>query len=297
MTEARLRPLVLLLPLLALGAGAEPKFEGARHLGPPLDGPPQRIVTLAPSLTETVLALGAGDRLVGVSRFDDFEAVRALPRVGGYLDPNLEAILALHPDLVLAEKSPGNEAVVRDLARLGVPVLVVRARTLAEVREMIVAVAGALGMEAAGRGLLARFDAGLRAAQRLGPTAGTVRALLVYGVTPLVVAGPGSFGAELLSLCGAKNAAASGTGAYPTWPLERLIADPPDLIVVLSMTGTQDLGPLGRIERLRSRTVPLDATDLARPGPGLVRGARMLCETLRDHAPAGRRAAEAGGAP
>ncbi|HEY0840310.1 MAG TPA: helical backbone metal receptor, partial [Vulgatibacter sp.] len=104
-----------------------PSLAGAQapyRLGPEPAAKPARVVTLAPSLSEIVLELGAGDTLAGVSRYDDDPAVAALPRVGGYLDPSPEAILALRPDLLLVEPSPGNRAVVERLAGLGVSVLV-----------------------------------------------------------------------------------------------------------------------------------------------------------------------------
>ncbi len=262
------------------------------RLGPPLTAPPQRIVSLAPSLTETVLALGAGERLVGVSRYDDFEAVRDLPRVGGYVDPSLEAILGLRPDLVLAEKSPGNAEVVKKLAALGIPVLVVRARNLEEVRDAIRAVADALDLRPEGTALLRRLDAALEEARSLGAGRPRIRALIVYGHAPLVVAGPGSFGDELLRLCGAENVAHSGGTAYPTWPLERLLADPPDVVVDLAGDHEQRTGPLARLAALKDRVRRLRSKDLLRPGPGLGRGAKVLCRVLRD----ARTTAEVGGA-
>src|SRR5712691_2925076 len=93
-----------------------------QHLGPPVPAQVRSIVTLAPSLSEIVLALGAGDRLAGVTRFDDDPRIARLPRIGGYNDPQPEAVLGLEPDLVLAEPAPANRGPVETLARLGVPV-------------------------------------------------------------------------------------------------------------------------------------------------------------------------------
>src|SRR5919205_3209739 len=83
-----------------------------QHLGPPVPAQVRRIVTLAPSLSEIVLALGAGDRLVGVTRFDDDPRTAKLVRVGGYNDPEPETVLGLHPDLVLAQPAPSNRGPV-----------------------------------------------------------------------------------------------------------------------------------------------------------------------------------------
>src|SRR5205814_5026366 len=114
-------------------------------------GPPARVVSLAPSITEVVYALGAGERLVGVCAQCDYPAaVASLPRVGGYLVPSVEVTLARRPDLVIAAPSPGNREAVRAIERAGVRVLVVHDRTLADLWASIRAVAGALGTPAAG---------------------------------------------------------------------------------------------------------------------------------------------------
>src|SRR3712207_5963839 len=92
---------LLLLAVLGLSgaAHAADTHTGPRRLGPRREGKVRRVVTIAPSLTEMVLAMGAGDTLVGVSRFDEDKAVAALPRVGGFVDPSVEAVIALKPDL------------------------------------------------------------------------------------------------------------------------------------------------------------------------------------------------------
>ena len=104
-----------------------------QHLGPPVPAQVRRVVTLAPSLSEIVLTLGAGDRLVGVTRFDDDPRLGKVPRVGGYNDPEPETVLGLHPDLVIAQPAPENRGPVETLARLGIPV---EAFTLGDLKEV-----------------------------------------------------------------------------------------------------------------------------------------------------------------
>ena len=114
--------------LLALLVAAGPRL----HLGPPAPAHVRRLVTLAPSLSEIVLALGAGDRLAGVTRFDDDPRTAKVPRIGGYNDPQPEAVLAVKPDLILAEPAPANRGAVETLARLGIPVDAFPLATVAE---------------------------------------------------------------------------------------------------------------------------------------------------------------------
>src|SRR5213594_1627477 len=115
---------LVVLPLLAACSGRPP---------PPATTPPARVVSLAPSITEIVYALGAGDRLVGVCAQCDYPAAAArLPRVGGYLVPSVEAVVAARPDVVLVVPSPGNRDAVRAVEQAGVRVVVVQDRTLAD---------------------------------------------------------------------------------------------------------------------------------------------------------------------
>ena len=125
----------LFAPLVLLAAAPV----APRYLGPKPPKNVGRVVTLAPSVTEIVVALGAAERLVGVSRFDELPEVKSLPRVGGFVDPSVEAILGLRPDLVMVQPSPGNQRPVEKLAELGTPVLALPmhtvAQTLASIRE------------------------------------------------------------------------------------------------------------------------------------------------------------------
>ena len=133
-----------------------------------LPQPPQRVVSVLPSLTETVCALGQCQRLVGVDRFSDWPAaVRALPQVGGGIDPNIEAIVTLRPDLVLmARSSRGSER----LEALGLTVLVLEPQTHADVRRVMGRVAQALGLPAQqAEQLWQRIDADLTALARALP--------------------------------------------------------------------------------------------------------------------------------
>lgn len=271
------------------------------RLGPAPKKAPQRVVTLAPSLTETVIALDAGQRLVGVSRYDTLPAVHGLPRVGGYLDPNLEAILALRPDLVIAQPSPGNQAVVEKLAQLGVTVRVVEAHTLEQVEAMIRAIAADLHVTANGARVIAALEAKLRAVRAAAKGLVRPRALLVVGHHPLVVAGPGTYGDELLRLAGAKNVVGRAVTPYPVWPLEQVVATNPAVIVDMVVMGGAAERPaayahIPSLSAMRHhRVVRVTSQALMHPGPGLGDGAVALFEAIHPEAKAKLRAALAAG--
>lgn len=261
------------LGLLTLAAAPQ-----AQWLGPKPPAQVTRVVTVAPSLTETLVALGAGDRLVGVSRFDELPQVKHLPRVGGFNDVSVEAVVALRPHLVVVQKAPSNQKPVETLARLGVPVVALPLTTVDDVAQAFAVLGAALGRADAATALVDELRATRERMRAQARTRGThPRALLVYGFSPLVVAGPGSFAHELLADCGAVNAAERAPTAYPTYSLERAVALAPDVVIDAadSMEGRAPLAALAPLKRARWVTLP--SKDLMQPGPALARGLPRLC--------------------
>ena len=248
---------------------------------------PSRIVVLAPSATETIFALGAGDRVVGVCGQCDYPpAAAALPRVGGYLVPSVEAVLAVTPDLVIAVPSPGNREAVRAIERAGVRVLVVQDRELADLWTSAREIAGALGIPEAGERLVTdvqrRLDA-VRAASRGGPP---IRVLLVVGHSPLVVAGGGTLQGELVEIAGGINVAADVGSAWPQVSLELVIDRAPDVILDAAMgteAGAQRLfADLRTVPAVANgRIVAIDADAIYRTGPRVGEAAEMLAAAIR----------------
>lgn len=261
----------LLFALLLLGSlpalAAEPQWLGEKP-----KAAPQRIVTLAPSLTEIVLDLGRGGALVGVSRYDDAPEVRALPRVGGFVDPAPEAVLGLSPDLVLAQPAPGNRGPVERLAQLGVPVLVLPLHTVAETLASVRAVGAALGEQAKGDALAARIAAEIEATRKRVAKLPPRKVLLVYTWQPLVVAGPDSFAHELIVAAGGENVAAGAAGAYPTLSAEAALAAAPAIVI----DATGGMGGGAAIPGLGARVVTPKSTGLFRPGPRMLDALREL---------------------
>lgn len=244
-------------------------------------GPPRRIVSLAPSVTEILFALGLGGRVVGVSRFSDYpRAAAKLPRVGSFLSPNVEAVVAARPDLVVAVPSPGNRSGVEDLERLGLEVLVVRDRTLADLRVSIRAIARAAGVSQAGERLVSRIDNGLAIIAHRVAGAPRRRTLLVVDHDPLVVAGPGTLQHELIEMAGGENVAARSPVRWPVWSLEAVIAASPEVIVdVAGHGGPWDrlsLVPAVRDHRLRI----LPSLAVLRAGPRVVEALAELARAI-----------------
>jgi len=267
-----------LAALLTLGllASAGPESSGVQRLGPQAPAVVRRVVTLAPSLTDAVIALGALDVLVGVSRFDERPEVRTLPRVGGFVDPSVEAVAALKPDLVLVQPGPGNRAPVEALAGLGISILALRLSSVADVLAALRAISAALGRTPRGEALAQQLEATRAQVRARARGLPPVRVLFAYGLEPLVVAGPGSFADELLSDAGGTNVAADAGRAYPVWSVERALGSRPDVVLDASegVAGREALQSLPGLRE--ARWVRLPSTALLHPGPALGQGLEEL---------------------
>ncbi len=256
--------------------------------GPPAPPRPLRVVTLAPSLTEAVIAFGAAERLVGVTRFDDAPEVARLPRVGGFVDPSVEAVLALRPDLVLVSPAPGNKAAVERMALLGAPVAAIRLETEREILDGLEALGAALGMAEQGRALKASTEARLARVAERAKALPKVRTLLIYDWEPLVVAGPGSFSDALLVRAGGLNAATEARSAWPVYSAELAMRAAPELLIDAANIQDPARERLLALPGLKEARVAISTHTLFRPGPKLADAVEELFDLL--HPPDSTRA-------
>lgn len=251
-------------------------------------GGPRRVVTLAPNLTEIVFALGAGDRLVGVSEYSDYPpAARAVPRVGG-LEVDPEKIAALSPDLVLAIAEGNAQGAVRALEAAGLPVTVTPSGSLDAVLRSIRIVADRLGLSEEGKRLADQLAARRQAVR--ASVAGRPRpaALLLVWPDPPQAAGGETFLNDVLTEAGARNLVADRRG-WPVLSREYVATAPVELLVTpqsvearaaweraFAPGGTLATGAVSRARRLS-----LDEAVLTRPGPRVFDALERLAEATR----------------
>jgi iron complex transport system substrate-binding protein len=251
-----------------------------------------RIVSLAPSITETVFALGMGDRLVGVSIYCDYPpAVERIDRVGTFLTPNIEAILAKHPDVVLAVPSPGNQNPVETLRRLGLKVVVVDPKTIAEIEDSFVVIGREIGREAAGRALVASIEQRLAQTRARLSTAPERKVLMVIGQTPFVAVGRGTFQDELIRMARGINIGAAAGGAWPHLSIELAIQAAPEVIIDTTMGNEEQSGAeaglafwnaFPTIPAVRSgRVYGYRQYQLLRPGPRLAEAFEAIAHFIQ----------------
>jgi len=259
-----------------------------------LRAPPERIVSTAPSITQMLYALGLGDRVVGVTTYCRYppEAQRK-PKIGDYLRPNLELIVAARPDLVILERT----GVRTPLARgpVSFPVLEVDDGTLAGIYASIEAIGRAAGVPERAAALNARLRAELAELGRRMAGKRRPRTMVVLGRTPgrlegIVTAGRGSYLDELIRLAGGENIFGDTVSPYSKVPLEEVLARDPEVIVDLGEMGEND-GPAAtrrqavlalwktqpKLSAVRSGRVFVESPDLfVVPGPRVAEAARAL---------------------
>ena len=251
-------------------------------------GAPRRVVTLAPNLTEIVFALGAGDRLVGVSEYSDYPAAaRSIPRVGG-LEVDPEKVAALRPDLVLAIAEGNAQGAVRALEAAGLPVTVTPSGSLDAVLQSIRMVGERLGVPEEGRRLADRLAARRQAVRERVSGRPHPAALLLVWPDPPQAAGGETFLNDVLTEAGARNLVGDRRG-WPVLSREYLATAPVALLVTpesvearaawdaaFSPDGILSIGTVSRARRVR-----LNEAELTRPGPRVFDALERLAEATR----------------
>ncbi len=250
---------------------------------------PRRIIGLIASLTETLYALGLGDRIVGATTWADYPpAAKKLPRVGSYTAPNLERIVELAPDLVLATREGNPPWVVDKLERLGIPVYVTAPRHPSQVPQGLARLGMVCGAEKAGRELAARLRARFEAVARRLEGAPYRPTLMVIGSRPLISVSRGSLNHEMLVLAHARNVAADAPGPWPRLSLEFVVQARPQVVIISTMERGQDLARQmaywrslpGVGDRPGVRVVAINSDLIDRPGPRLGLGLEELARAI-----------------
>ena len=253
--------------------------------------PPKRLVTVLPSLTEIVCALDECSRLVGTDSYSNWPAsVRALPKVGGLDDASIEAIAALHPDLVLLSAA---ERTVERLEALGIRTFVIETQTFADVARNVERIAALLGVPAKGVTLRKKIADDVQrtvATEAQARGAAAPRVYFEIDSTPYA-AGPDSFIGELLTRLGAANIVTRDLGPFPRLNPEYIVRQNPDVMMVLpsEIARIADRPGWNTIRAVREHRVCVfsvaDRDVVTRPGPRLADALRILGDCLRRVAP------------
>lgn len=212
----------------------------------------QRVVSVAPSATEMLYALGWGDRVVGVTKYCHYPPeVRQKAQVGSYLRPSLEAIAALKPDLIIADPT------ITKVGLPGIPVAAIERRDLAAIERSIVNIAKAMGEPARATALVDRMRRDLDVVRQRNKGKAKRKTMFVVGRNPgqlagLVVVGRDSYLNELIALAGGENIFADAPISYPKISIEEILARQPDVIIDMGDMADTDAVPAGHLAEVRA---------------------------------------------
>lgn len=252
-----------------------------------IDAEPERIISLAPGHTETLYALGLGDRVVGVTEYCNYppEATEK-PMVGGFSNIDLEQVVGLEPDLVLATSMHVAETVPA-LQEHGVTVFVADPQTVLEVLETTRTIGQITGQDEAAKVLIARMQERIDAVQETIGDAPRPKVFWELG-PELYTAGPGSFLNDLILVAGGENVAADADSPWPQLSMEAIVLKDPDVVVladhnygetaemVKERPGWEDIAAVreGRIIEITNDDI------VSRPGPRIVEGLEFLAQAF-----------------
>ncbi len=284
---------------LACAAAAALPFRSAArgvtdHAGRRVEVPerPQRILSLAPNLTETLFALGLGERVVAVTDYCDFPAeARSKPKVGGIINPSVETIVGLKPDLVLHTLEGNRRETLEALERLNLSVFVVSAESLKDIFRMIRDVAAIAGVPARGEELARRLERQAAEIEKAIQHHTPRKVLLLVWLQPVVSVGRGSFLDDLLRRTGAESISAGSTQPWPHLSVEEIVRSDPEYLLaprtpwfaptreeLLRLPGWRELRAVQE-----NRIVYLPSA-VERPGPRLVEVQELIARALHPQA-------------
>ncbi len=254
-----------------------------------LDSAPTRIISHVPSITETIFALGLGDKLVADDDYSDYpEAAKTKPKIGGYFTPNIEEIVAMKPDLVLTDGEVPD--LITKLDSLGIPVAVVNPKDINSVLTDIELLGNITGTQKEAKELTSDMKKRIDAVVNTVSSAPRPSVFYVFDATDPTkpwTAGPGSFVDSLINMAGGHNVAASASGPWIQFNMEQLISSNPDIILVDSSHGTAAISP-SQIKELPgwqdltavkgNRIYTIDGDLVNRSGPRIVDGLEEMAK-------------------
>jgi len=253
-----------------------------------VDAPPSRIVALVPSITDLILALGESDRLVARTRYDTDPRLAALPAVGGGLDPNIEAIIGLRPDLVIVWPS-ADQPLIGHLEATGIAVYGAGSQSLEDQERHTRQIGRLLGIAGRVDSLLAYIDSSFAALAMALADVPVVSALYVAWHDPPMTTGPGTFVDSIMTVAGGRNVFDDATADWPQVNMEEIVTRDPD-VLILPVPDAGDSATIAWVHLtpgwrdLRAvktgKLLLVDSELFSRPGPRIIDAATQLAELL-----------------
>jgi iron complex transport system substrate-binding protein len=237
---------------------------------------PQRIVSLAPGITETLYELGLEKRIVGVTGYCDWPvSARSKPQIGGFTNPSVEKIVSLKPDLIIATIDGNRKDTVMKLERIGLPVYVIDPSDMPKILQGIIHIGDITGQKSSAAALVEKLKARLNniTAQIGGKK--KPRVFIQIGLEPLITAGGKTLIHEIISSAGGVNIAGDATARYPRYSAEGIVAASPEIVLFAPMAHDKEFRAVKKFWRKfpqvpamkNNRIYPVDTDIIGRASP------------------------------
>lgn len=258
-----------------------------------IKAPPQRIVSLAPSVTEMLFAVGLEEKIVGVSTYCNYPpGALKKEKIGGYITPSLEKIISLKPDLVIGTADGELQPFVNKMAGLGIPVYIINPRSMSGTMVSIGNIGGITFSQNAAKGLVNSMQEKVQAVKEKIKGRPRLRVLHVMAYDPLISSGKGTFVDDLIRMAGGVNIAETAKGGHPRLSMEEVIAQDPQVIILSSMKSRDPLteqkewwARWKEISAVRTRMIHvIDADLIHRPSPRIVEGLEEMAKAIHPQA-------------
>jgi len=254
---------------------------------------PKRIVSMAPNLTEILFILGLQEEIVGVTDFCDYpDAALTKQRIGGYVNPSIEKIVSLKPDLILGIKEGNRRDTVQRLSDLGFPVYVVDPVGFEGIIKTIDHIGEVVRRREKSAEIIRKMTKKKEAVVRLTQSLPRPKVFFQIGFSPIVTVGKGSLGDDLIRLAGGRSISENESGSYPVYGVETILSKAPEVIILSSMDSKRDY--LNLIKMWQSwKELPavktnaiyvIDSNLVDRPTPRIVEGLEILAKMIHPEA-------------
>lgn len=248
---------------------------------------PERIVSLAPNITEILFSLKLGDKVVGVTDFCDYpEEARHKPKVGWLISPGIEKIISLQPDIVFATTEGNKPEIVDELERMNIKTYVLNPHNINDVLKNISEIGNMTGQRSIARELVSLLTRRIESVKKSALKGRQKRVIYLVSINPVISAGPGSFIHDLIITAGGINVLSDSPIRYPRIDMEEIILKDPEVIIAPDDMAQQILGWKKRwsgISAIRNGMVyPINPDIVSRPGPRIIDGLEMINEYIHE---------------
>ncbi|MDY6844450.1 MAG: cobalamin-binding protein [Thermodesulfobacteriota bacterium] len=253
---------------------------------------PKRIVSLAPSITEILYEIGLEDSIVGVTEYSNYPPrVSTLPKIGTYVNINLERVLELQPDLAIGTADGNVKSDVERLNTFGVPIYTTYSKNIQGVMQSIAKIGEITGKKKEAEDLVRDMKGEMSRIRAKSAGSYRPRVVILYSISPIITAGSGTFADDLIRIAGGKNISGDSETKYPRYSLESIIVKNPEIIIVTVMgedkrekRGTPEFPHIwDNVQAVREKKVySIDPDIINRPSPRIIMGLKEMVRIFED---------------